>query len=57
MRPATTIVLAVLLIALFGAALFQFLGGGLDGGGSTKTPPTSAPKSSVVRVVETTTAS
>ena len=55
MRPATTIVLAVLLIALFGAALFQFLGGGLDGGGSTKTPPTS-PKSSVVRVVETTTA-
>lgn len=35
MRPATTIVLAVLLVALFGAAIFQFLSGDLTGGGST----------------------
>lgn len=35
MRPATTIVLAVLLVALFGAAIFQFLRGDLTGGGST----------------------
>lgn len=41
MRPATTIVLAVLLVALFGAALIQFLGGDLTGGGSTgRTAPT-----------------
>lgn len=53
MRPATTIVLAFLLLALFGAAMFQFLGGNLTGGGSTKKPPTT----SIVRTVSTVTAS
>lgn len=50
MRPATTIVLAFLLLALFGAAMFQFLGGNLTGGGSTKTRP---PTTTVVRSIDT----
>ncbi len=54
MRPATTIVLAFLLLALFGAALFQFLGGNLTGGGSTKTRPAT---STIVRTIDTGTAS
>ena len=51
MRPATTVVLAVLLLALFGAALFQFLGGNLTGGGSTKTRPVTT---TIVRPATTT---
>lgn len=48
MRPATTIVLAVLLVALFGAAIFQFLSGDLTGGGSTgSTVPTTRSVSTV----------
>ncbi len=48
MRPATTIVLAVLLVALFGAAIFQFLSGDLTGGGSTgSTVPTTVSVSTV----------
>ena len=54
MRPATTIVLAVLLVALFGAAIFQFIGGDLTGGGSTGR---TAPTTTVAKTVDTNTAS
>jgi hypothetical protein len=53
MRPATTIVLAVLLVALFGAALIQFIGGDLTGGGSTGRK---APTTTIAKTVTTTVA-
>ncbi len=53
MRPATTIVLAVLLVALFGAAIIQFIGGDLTGGGSTGRI---APTTTVGKTVDTTAA-
>lgn len=53
MRPVTTIVLAVLLVALFGAALIQFLGGDLTGGGSTGRK---APTTTIAKTVDKTTA-
>ncbi len=51
MRPATTIVLAVLLVALFGAAIIQFLSGDLTGGGSTNS---TVPKTVSVSTVDVT---
>lgn len=53
MRPATTIVLAVLLFALFGAAIFQFLSGDLTGGGSTNSTVPKTVSVSTVAATET----
>lgn len=53
MRPATTIVLAVLLVALFGAAIFQFLSGDLTGGGSTDSTVPKSVSISTVAATET----
>ena len=50
MRPATTIVLAFLLLALFGAAIFQFTRDDFNGGSSKTKPPvvtTSVPRAAV----------
>jgi hypothetical protein len=44
MRPATTIVLAVLLLALFGAAIFQFTRDDFNGGSSKTRPPVTSTK-------------
>ena len=52
MRPATTIVLALLLVALFGAAIFQFLSGDLTGGGSTSSTVPKIVSVSTVTVTE-----